>query len=95
MKVLFAIVRAATYRFILWGPAYYCARRHLRAGRSLPMRALRFVLPAQVVATFALAFTAHETGWSNPAGWFAAFTFSSSATGALVSALLGWRAGRR
>lgn len=95
MKVLFAIVMAATYLFILWGPAFTIARSYLRRGRSSSFRTLRFILPSQVVAAFSLAFIAHELGWSNPAGWFAAATLASSAAGALTCKLLGWRAGRR
>lgn len=95
MKVLLAIVMAATYLFILWGPAYTIARSFLRRGHPSTFRALRFILPAQVVAAFFLAFIAHELGWSNPAGWFAAATLASSAAGALASQLLGWHAARR
>ncbi len=91
MKILFALVMAATYLFILWGPAYYAAHGVLRSGRTLPFRALRFILPAQVVATFALAFMAGEMEWGNPAGWFAAFTLAASAAGALACKLLGLR----
>lgn len=89
------MVMAATYLFILWGPAYYTAQRALRAGHRSVMGALRVILPAQVVATFSLAFIAGELGWSNPAGWFAAATLASSAAGAVACKLLGWRAGRR
>ena len=95
MKVLFAIVMAATYLFILWGPAYYTARKYLRAGHPSAFRALRFMLPAQVVATVSLSFAADAVGWSNPAGWLVAFTLASSAVGALACKLLGWHAARR
>lgn len=94
MKILFAIVMAATYLFILWGPAYTIARSYLRRGHPSTFSRLRYILPAQVVAAFALAFIAHELGWSNPAGWFAAATFASSAAGALACKLLGWRSAR-
>ena len=85
---------AATYLFLLWGPAYYTARKYLRAGYPSAFRALRFILPAQVVATVSLSFAAEEFGLPNPAGLLVAFTLASSAAGALACKLLGWHAAR-
>lgn len=94
MKVLFALVIAGTYLFILWGPAYYTARKYLRVGHPSAFRALRFILPTQVVATVSLSFAAEEIGLRNPAGLLVAFTLASSAAGALACKLLGWYAAR-
>lgn len=88
MKILFAACLAAAYLSILWGPAFLVARRY-----PLAWRALRFIWPAQLVATFALLFIADAIGLQNPAGLFVAATAASSVAGAAVCKLLGWCAG--
>ena len=95
MKILFAAVLAAVYLSLLWGPAFFVARQSQRAGHRLALRALRFLLPAQLAATFALVLAADGMGLKNPAGLFVAATAASSLAGAAVCKLLGWYAARQ
>jgi hypothetical protein len=95
MKLLFAAVAAAVYLSILWGPAFLVARQSQRRGNFSALRALRFIWPSQLVATFALLFTADTIGLQNPAGLFVAATAASSLAGAAVCKLLGWYAARQ
>lgn len=95
MKLLFAAVLAAVYLSLLWGPAFFIARQSQRTGSRLALRPLRFILPAQLAATFALVLVADGFGLRNPAGLFVAATAASSLAGAAVCKLLGWYAARQ
>jgi hypothetical protein len=94
MKVLFAIALAAAYLSILCGPAFLVAQKFRRLGNPSAFRALRFILPAQLVATFALLFMADATGLGSPAALFVALTLGSSVAGAAACQLLGWYGAR-
>lgn len=95
MKLLFAAVLAAAYLCILCGPSFFVARQLQRSGHPQAWRALRFICPAQLVATFSLLFAADAIGLQNPAGLFVAATVASSAAGAATCKLLGWYAARQ
>jgi len=95
MKVLFAAALAAVYLSLLWGPAFLVARRSQRGGNRLALRALRFIWPSQLVATFALLFMADTFGLKSPASLFVASTAAASLAGAAVCKLLGWYAARQ
>lgn len=95
MRVLIAVASAAFYLSFLWGPALLVARQAQRRGNASALRALRFIWPTQLVATFALVLVADAGGLKNPAGLFVASTAASSVAGAAVCKLLGWYAARQ
>lgn len=95
MRVLIAAALAAFYLSILWGPAFLAARQSQRGGNPSALRALRFIWPSQLVATFALVLMADAGGLKNPTGLFVASTAASSVAGAAVCKLLGWYAARQ
>lgn len=95
MKLLFAAVLAAVYLSILWGPAFFVARLSQRAGNRAALRPLRFILPTQLAATFALMLVADGIGLHNPAGLFVAITAAVSVAGGAICKLLGWYFARR
>jgi hypothetical protein len=92
MKLLLAVLLAAIYLSLLWGPAIAVARKAGRHDTAFAYRCLRIILPLQVVSTVVLLVLAEMAGWHNPAGLMALATLGVSAGGAAAMALAGWMA---
>ena len=88
MRLLLIAVAVLAFIGVLWGPVTYVAYRLWQRGDAVAWRQLRFMLPAQLMAAVALAFTAEVLGMRNPPAIFAASTVIVSAfgTGALALA---------
>ncbi len=90
MRILIAVFAALLFFGVLWGPAFAIALRYWRRGHARAFRQLRFLYPAQLIATVSLAFAADLLGLRNPAALAAASTVCVSAAGAGALALLLW-----
>ncbi|MQA20640.1 hypothetical protein [Rugamonas rivuli] len=87
MRLLIAAFAALVFLGVLWGPAFAVALRYWRRGEARAFRQLRFLYPAQLIATVALAFTADLLGMRHPAALAAASTVCVSLAGAGFLAL--------
>ena len=90
MRVLIAALAALVFFGVLWGPAFAVALRHWRRGNGRAFSQLRFLYPAQLIATVSLAFGADLLGLRNPAALAAASTVCVSLIGAGVLTLFLW-----
>lgn len=88
MRILIAAFAALVFLGVLWGPAFVVALRYWRRGDARAFRQLRFLYPAQLIATVSLAFAADLLGMRNPAALAVASTLCVSAAGAAALALL-------
>ncbi|GJJ00406.1 hypothetical protein RugamoR64_09440 [Duganella rhizosphaerae] len=88
MRILIAVFAALLFLGVLWGPAFAIALRYWRRGDARAFRQLRFLYPAQLIATVSLAFAADLLGLRNPAALAAASTVCVSLAGAGALALL-------
>ena len=88
MRILIAVFAALVFLGVLWGPAFAIALRYWRRGDARAFRQLRFLYPAQLIATVSLAFAADLLGLRNPAALAAASTVCVSLAGAGALALL-------
>ncbi|GJI95268.1 hypothetical protein RugamoR57_19860 [Duganella caerulea] len=88
MRLLIAAFAALVFLGVLWGPAFAVALRYWRRGDARAFRQLRFLYPAQLIATVSLAFAADLLGLRNPAALAAASTLCVSAAGAGALAIL-------
>ena len=88
MRLLIAVFAALLFLGVLWGPAFAVALRYWRRGDARAFRQLRFLYPAQLIATVSLAFAADLLGLRNPAALAAASTVCASLAGAAGLALL-------
>ncbi|WEF30972.1 hypothetical protein [Pseudoduganella chitinolytica] len=96
MKLLHALILLAAFLCIVWGPAVVIARRLRRRGDDSAMRALRFVLPAQLIVVLCLAVGAELLEAANPAALLVVVVAATSALGALALMLVAaWRRMRR
>jgi hypothetical protein len=95
LKILLLAILAAAFLFILWGPAFLVARRFRRSGDAAAFRWLRFIWPAQLIATLALVVLADAAGLGNPAGLLVAATLLVSIAGAAAFAVLRFAFGFR
>jgi hypothetical protein len=96
MKLLHALILLAAFLCIVWGPAVVVARRLHRRGDDSAMRALRFVLPAQLILVLCLAVGAELLEANNPAALLVAVVAATSALGALALMLVAaWARMRR
>ena len=88
MRLLLILVAVLAFVGVLWGPVTYVAYRLWQRGDLIVFRQLRFMLPAQLMAAVAIAFTAEVLGMRNPPAILAASTVIVSAfgTGALALA---------
>ena len=92
MRLLIAAFAALVFLGVLWGPAFAVALRYWRRGDAQAFRQLRFLYPAQLIATVSLAFLADLLGLRNPAALAAACTVCVSVLGSgLLALLLHWR----
>lgn len=87
MRLLLIVLATLVFIVVQWGPVLYVARRQWLRGDPYSFRQLRYVMPAQLLATVALAFTADLLGLRNPAALFAGAAIVVSATGAGALAL--------
>lgn len=88
MRLLLIAIAVLVFIGVLWGPVTYVAWRLWQRGDAVAFRQLRFMLPAQLMAAVALAFTADVLGMRNPPALFAASTIIVSAVGTLFVWLL-------
>ena len=88
MRILIAVFAALLFLGVLWGPAFAIALRSWRRGNARAFRQLRFLWPAQLIATVSLAFAADLLGLRNPAALAAASTVCVSLAGAGALALM-------
>ena len=88
MRILIAVFAALLFLGVLWGPAFAVALRYWRRGDARAFRQLRFLYPAQLIATVSLAFAADLLGLRNPAALAVASTVCVSLAGAGALALL-------
>ncbi|MCU6500973.1 hypothetical protein LPN04_24525 [Rugamonas sp. A1-17] len=88
MRLLIAAFAALVFLGVLWGPAFAVALRYWRRGDARAFRQLRFLYPAQLIATVSLAFAADLLGLRNPAALAAASTVCVSVAGAGALAIL-------
>ncbi|MYM88379.1 hypothetical protein GTP91_14495 [Rugamonas sp. FT82W] len=88
MRILIAAFAALLFLGVLWGPAFAVALRYWRRGDARAFRQLRFLYPAQLIATVSLAFAADALGLRNPAALAAASTVCVSLAGAGALAAL-------
>ena len=95
MRLLLIAVAVLAFIGVLWGPVTYVAWRLWQRGDAVAFRQLRFMLPAQLMAAVALAFTADVLGMRNPPALFAASTIIVSAAGTGALALARYVARRR
>lgn len=87
MRLLLIALATLVFIVVQWGPVLYVARQQWLHGDPSSVRQLRFLMPAQLLATVALAFTADLLGMRNPAALFAGATVVVSAAGAGALAL--------
>jgi len=87
MRLVLIILATLVFIVVQWGPVLYVARRQWLRGDPYSFRQLRFMMPAQLLATVSLAFTADLLGMRNPAALFAGATIVVSAAGAGALAL--------
>jgi hypothetical protein len=87
MRLLLIILATLVFIVVQWGPVLYVARQQWLRGDPYSFRQLRFLMPAQLLATVALAFTADFLGMRNPAALFAGAAIVVSAAGAGALAL--------
>jgi len=96
MKLLHALIMLSAFLCIVWGPAVVIARRLFRRGEYAAMRALRFVLPAQLIVVLSLAVAGEFLDVGNPAAMLVAVIAATSLLGALaLMALAAWARMRR
>ncbi|GGY81358.1 hypothetical protein ACFFTM_07500 [Pseudoduganella plicata] len=96
MKLLHALILIAAFLCIVWGPSVMVARRLRRRGDDSAMRALRFVLPAQLIVVLSLAVGAELLEASNPAALLVAVVAATSALGAgMLMLVAAWARLRR
>ena len=95
MRLLLIAVAVLAFIGVLWGPVTYVAWRLWQRGDPVAFRQLRFMLPAQLMAAVALAFTADVLGMRNPPALLAASTVIVSAVGTGALALARYVARRR
>ncbi|MET0265312.1 MAG: hypothetical protein ABW202_06845 [Duganella sp.] len=82
MRLLLIILATLVFIVVQWGPVLWVARRQWLRGDPGAWRQLRFLMPAQLLATVALAFGADVLGMRNPAALFAGAALVVSAAGA-------------
>ena len=87
MRLVLIVLATLVFIVVQWGPVLYVARRQWLRGDPYSFRQLRFMMPAQLLATVALAFTADLLGMRNPAALFAGATVVVGAAGAAALAL--------
>lgn len=87
MRLLLIVLATLVFSVVQWGPVLYVARRQWLRGDPYSLRQLRFIMPAQLLATVSLAFTADLLGMRNPAALFAGAAIVVSAAGAGALAL--------
>ncbi|CAN7295027.1 hypothetical protein [Duganella sp. Dugasp56] len=87
MRILLSAFAALVFLGVLWGPAFAVALKFWRRGDARAFRQLRFLCPAQLIATVSLAFAADLLGLRNPAALVAASTVCTSLLGAGALAL--------
>jgi hypothetical protein len=95
MRLLLIAIAVLAFIGVLWGPVTYVAWRLWQRGDASVFPQLRFMLPAQLMAAVALAFTADVLGMRNPPALFAASTVIVSACGTGALALARYIARRR
>jgi hypothetical protein len=88
MRILLSAFAALVFLGVLWGPAFAVALRFWRRGDARAFRQLRFLYPAQLIATVSLAFAADLLGLRNPAALVAASAVCTSLLGAGALAVL-------
>ena len=87
MRLLLIILATLVFIIVQWGPVLYVARRQWLRGDPYSFRQLRFIMPAQLLATVSLAFAADLLCMRNPAALFAGAAIVVSAVGAGALAL--------
>ncbi|KQQ33717.1 hypothetical protein ASF61_11770 [Duganella sp. Leaf126] len=87
MRLLLIVLATLVFIVVQWGPVLYVARQQWLRGDPYSFRQLRFLMPAQLLATVSLAVAADLLGLRNPAALFAGATAVVSAAGAGALAL--------
>jgi len=84
LTILFLVSLAVIALCILWLPTWSAALLLRRMDVPQPMRALRVVMPAQLLAVVLLIWLADAIGLGNPAGCSVAILLLASITGVVV-----------
>lgn len=96
MRLLLIAFATLVFLGVLWGPAFALALRYWRRGDARAFRQLRYLYPAQLMTTVALAFGADVFGFRQPAALLAGITLLVGALGAgllfLMRCVQRWRA---
>jgi hypothetical protein len=84
MRLLLIAFATLVFLGVLWGPAFALALRYWRRGDARAFGSLRYLCPAQLLATVALAFGADAFGYRQPAAVLAGITLCVGVCGALL-----------